>query len=244
MYHRVSILALVAVVLSPSTARAEKAPLSPEELRKTATHVVVGKVTAIYTRTETAGDWQYTLYVAEIQVAETEKGDGVKKGDLVYARYWHRRWISPRKARAEHQWALGPAESGRVRSHLHGQECLRRVHLRERWVQCDRGQWVRKGEVGGEGVVEPPRIEISTSKPPNAQTLAIPHTGDRFSTRKQLGAGSESELVLTTQVHPSPPPRSSASATCSLTGPCMPSASSSLRPAVSRFAGRGICSNT
>lgn len=49
---------------------AEKVPLSPEELRQTATHVVVGKVAAVYARTETAGDWKYTRYVAEVRVAE------------------------------------------------------------------------------------------------------------------------------------------------------------------------------
>src|SRR5829696_7931809 len=85
-------VSLAALVLA-GTARAEKAPLSPEELRKTATHVVVGQVAAVYTRTETAGDWRYTHYVAEVRVAETEKGDGLKKGDLVYARYWHRQWV-------------------------------------------------------------------------------------------------------------------------------------------------------
>jgi hypothetical protein len=84
---------LLTVVALAGIARAEKVPLSPEELRKTATHIVVGKVTAIYTRAETNGPWQYTHYVAEIRVGETEKGDGLKKGDMVYARYWHRRWV-------------------------------------------------------------------------------------------------------------------------------------------------------
>jgi hypothetical protein len=97
MILRVSVLTLIVGVALAVPTRAEKAPLSPEQLKKTATHVITGDVTAIYTRTETAGDWQYTRYVAELRVAECEKGDGVKKGDLVYARYWHRQWISPRK---------------------------------------------------------------------------------------------------------------------------------------------------
>jgi hypothetical protein len=87
-----SVVLLAALVIVGS-ARAEKVPLSPEELRKTATDVVVGQVAAVYSRTETAGDWKYTHYVAEVRVAETEKGDGLKKGDLVYARYWHRQWV-------------------------------------------------------------------------------------------------------------------------------------------------------
>jgi hypothetical protein len=73
--------------------RAEKVDLSPEELRKTATHVVVGQVTAVYSRVETNGDWRYTHHIAEVRVAETEKGDGLKKGDLTYARYWQKQWV-------------------------------------------------------------------------------------------------------------------------------------------------------
>jgi len=73
--------------------RAEKIDMSPEELRKTATHVITGQVTAVYQRTETASDWKYTKYVAEVRVEKCEKGDGLKKGDLVYARYWRRAWI-------------------------------------------------------------------------------------------------------------------------------------------------------
>lgn len=89
-----SVLAAVALLLSVvSSVFAEKAPLSPEELRSTATHVVTGQVTAIYSRNEDAGDWRYTKYVAEIRVGECEKGEGIKKGELIYVRYWHRSWI-------------------------------------------------------------------------------------------------------------------------------------------------------
>ena len=65
MIRVVCVLAAAALAVP---ARAEKAPLSPEELRKTATHVVTGRVAAIYERTETAGDWRYTRYVAEVRV--------------------------------------------------------------------------------------------------------------------------------------------------------------------------------
>jgi hypothetical protein len=82
----------VSVVLTVPV-RAEKIDMSPEELRKTATHVLTGRVTAVYDRTETAGDWKYTHYVAEIRVEDCEKGDGIRKGDLVYARYWRRAWV-------------------------------------------------------------------------------------------------------------------------------------------------------
>ena len=97
MYQRLAILAPVALILVAATARAEKVPLSPEELRATATHIVVGEVTAISTRSETTSEWQYTHYVAEIRVTESEKGDGLKKGELVYARYWQRQWVGKDK---------------------------------------------------------------------------------------------------------------------------------------------------
>jgi hypothetical protein len=73
-------------------ALAEKVSMSPSELRQTATHVIVGKVLAVYERTATQGDWRYTHYVAETQVLTSEKGSGLRKGDLVYARYWRRSW--------------------------------------------------------------------------------------------------------------------------------------------------------
>ena len=87
MFAVVTLAALVTPV------RAEKVNMSPEALRETATHVIMGQVTAVYERTETTGDWKYTKYVAEIRVEACEKGDGIKKGDLVYARYWRRAWI-------------------------------------------------------------------------------------------------------------------------------------------------------
>jgi len=97
MARRAALWTLLAALAASNTARAEKVPLSPEELRATATHVVVGQVTAVYTRTETSGDWKYTHYIAEVRVAESEKGDGLKKGEPVYARYWQRQWVGKDK---------------------------------------------------------------------------------------------------------------------------------------------------
>jgi hypothetical protein len=44
-------------------APAEKVNLSPQELRDTATHVLRGRVNAVYARTEAGGDWRYTVRV-------------------------------------------------------------------------------------------------------------------------------------------------------------------------------------
>lgn len=65
-----------------------------EELKKTATHIVTGEVTAIYERIETGSHWKTTYYVAEIKISTAEKGEGLARDQLVYARYWHREWIS------------------------------------------------------------------------------------------------------------------------------------------------------
>jgi hypothetical protein len=83
---------LVVISLALSV-RAEKADMPPEGLRKRATHVVVGKVRSIYTRESREGKWRYTRYVAEVSVNEVEKGEGLAKGALVYARYWRRGWL-------------------------------------------------------------------------------------------------------------------------------------------------------
>jgi hypothetical protein len=108
----------VAVALAPA-AFAEKANLSPQRLRDTATHVIRGRVTAVYTRTETDGNWRYTRYVAAVQVEECEKGDGIQQGDLVYVRYWRRGWIGSGHAPASTSGHRGlPAEEDSVRVYL------------------------------------------------------------------------------------------------------------------------------
>lgn len=83
------------VALFALVGRAEKANMPPAALQKTATHVVVGRIKAIYERKSMEGRWRYTRYVAEVQIDKVEKGEGLKAGDLVYARYWHRDWVGP-----------------------------------------------------------------------------------------------------------------------------------------------------
>lgn len=72
---------------------AEKVDMSAEKLQETATHVVVGKVQAVYRRVVKDEKWRTTHYVAEVAVADVEKGEGLEKGGLVYVRYWTREWI-------------------------------------------------------------------------------------------------------------------------------------------------------
>jgi hypothetical protein len=87
------LVAMAASLSFVAPAGAEKVDMSPEQLRKTATHLVTGQVLAVYERTQPEGDWKYTRYVAELRVGACEKGEGVRKGDLVYVRYWRRAWV-------------------------------------------------------------------------------------------------------------------------------------------------------
>ena len=85
------------MLLAPAATPApEKPDLSPERLRETATHIVVGEVKAIYTRAATEGKYRYTRYLTEVRVENNEKGDGLAAGELVYVRYWTRRYTGSR----------------------------------------------------------------------------------------------------------------------------------------------------
>jgi hypothetical protein len=94
-FARVLTFALVWVIGLAGVAWAEKVDMTPEEMQKTATHIVVGKAEQIFARTEKAGNYEYTRYVAEVRVDKVEKGDGFEPGDLMYVRYWHKRWLGP-----------------------------------------------------------------------------------------------------------------------------------------------------
>lgn len=106
--------ALGAPLLAP-----EKPDLSPEALAKIATHVVVGEVRQIWSREERSGGWKTERFVAEVAVERAEKGDGVEPGQLVYARYWHRRWTLPGQGPTDTNGHRGLPEAGqRVRVYL------------------------------------------------------------------------------------------------------------------------------
>ena len=87
----------VVILLAPFAApvMAEKANMSPALLRQTATHVVVGTVVRVYSRSQTVKGYDTTEYVAELRIKEVEKGEGLKEGDLLYARYGTQRWVGP-----------------------------------------------------------------------------------------------------------------------------------------------------
>jgi hypothetical protein len=65
----------------------------PAVLEKSATHVVVGKVKAVYSRLTTSTNSRNEKFVAEIEVEAVEKGEGIAKGSLTYVRYWTYEWL-------------------------------------------------------------------------------------------------------------------------------------------------------
>jgi hypothetical protein len=83
----------VALCCGALAARAAVPGQKPDQLRKGATHIVVGKVTGIYSSTTARGDQALTTSVAQIEIENLEKGNGLKAGELVYARYWKWGWV-------------------------------------------------------------------------------------------------------------------------------------------------------
>ena len=113
------LLALIAVTALASAVWAIGPQWTPKQLREIATHIVTGKADAIYERTEKKGDWAYTYYIAEIRGEDSEKGEGIEKGDLLYARYWRRAWIGDGPVPPSGMGHRGrPAEGDSFRAYL------------------------------------------------------------------------------------------------------------------------------
>ena len=74
---------------------AAKAPSSKKQLETIATHILVGKVQAVYSHKEREGiplvsGYEYDHKVAEVKIEKVEKGKISES--LVYVRYWSRTW--------------------------------------------------------------------------------------------------------------------------------------------------------
>ncbi len=73
-------------LISSHLVQALKAPYPKEQLKQIATDIVVGKVQAIYSRTEREGKYEYVRKVAEVKIEKIEKGKVTDK--LIYVRYF------------------------------------------------------------------------------------------------------------------------------------------------------------
>lgn len=91
-----TLLAATIMLAWMGNALAEIPEQTPEQLQKHSSNIVVGKVQAVYTHSETDGDFAKTKGVVEIQIDSIEKGEGLEKGDLLYARFWQTAWQGDR----------------------------------------------------------------------------------------------------------------------------------------------------
>jgi hypothetical protein len=111
------------LLFAGSLAWAERVPLSPEDKKAEATHILTGVVKAVYSReAETTRYGKGTLethYLIEIEVRGVDKGAGIGKGDLVYARCWRLKKHGADGARPgpSGHWAI-PQEGEQVRAFL------------------------------------------------------------------------------------------------------------------------------
>ncbi len=90
---RVVVIALLICGVGGGEVDAIKKRLTPAQKYRIATHVVTGRVTKVYEREEQKPKYHWTLYVAEVRVDEVEKGQGVSDRQLIYVRYWRRKWV-------------------------------------------------------------------------------------------------------------------------------------------------------
>ncbi|HEY3393451.1 MAG TPA: hypothetical protein VGK58_12140 [Lacipirellulaceae bacterium] len=84
-------IASVSVAGLAGVAYAEIPNKTPDQLEELASHIFSGKVVKIYSAVERASPkWEFTYSVAEIQVADVEKGE--HEGRLAYVRFWQKRF--------------------------------------------------------------------------------------------------------------------------------------------------------
>jgi len=111
---RIVLLPLLVLLTISTGAYGERVDMPSAWLKETATHVVIGTVTAVYESKVDDKEWSTTHCVAEVRIKTVEKGEGLKTGDLVYVRYWHRRWISASPPRPDTNGHRGLPSSGQT----------------------------------------------------------------------------------------------------------------------------------
>src|SRR5687767_14221719 len=83
------LLAIGVVVCLTFSAFAAEAPKSVEDLKRDATHIVVGKVEAAYSTERRVGTFEADRHwVVEMMVTAVEKGEGPRPGRVLYAKCW------------------------------------------------------------------------------------------------------------------------------------------------------------
>lgn len=117
MRYKLALLTAVALVAGASLTRGEILPKTPDELAK-AKVIVVGKLNHTFRETTRSAEWEDHHGVVEIAVESVERGEGVKPGDIIFARFWNRYWIGkkdpPPYGTGHHMHANG----SKIRAHL------------------------------------------------------------------------------------------------------------------------------
>ncbi|NUN49596.1 MAG: hypothetical protein HUU15_12280 [Candidatus Brocadiae bacterium] len=109
-------LTLAAVAALCLISFAEVPLMTPEQLKEQASHIVIGKVVAVYSYDEGSGDHVTTRSIVEVAVEGTEKGEGLAAGEVVYVKVWQ-----AKKRPAGWAGASGhsvPAVGDAVRAHV------------------------------------------------------------------------------------------------------------------------------
>lgn len=106
------------LVIFSDLAAAEIANMSAEKLASVATHIVVGELREIYSSVTRTKDWVKTKSVAALSVRQVEKGTGLTRGEVIYAKMWKKGWVGkgrPEPGASGHR----PVKKGvLVRAHL------------------------------------------------------------------------------------------------------------------------------
>jgi len=125
MKHIVISLLGISLISIPVSAWAAKAPVSAEELRKQADHIVSGKVIRVTARTEKSkverawGIHRDRVYTITLTVETVAKGSGVNAGDDIEVRAWEpARRIPPLPGSQGHESIPGKGDT--ITVHLLG----------------------------------------------------------------------------------------------------------------------------
>lgn len=104
-------IASVSVAGLAAAAYAEIPNKSPDQLEELASHIFSGKVLKIYSTVDRSSPkLEFTYSVAEIQVADIEKGE--HEGRLAYVRFWHKRFMGDGPPEPSHYGHRGVPKVG------------------------------------------------------------------------------------------------------------------------------------
>jgi uncharacterized protein (TIGR03067 family) len=118
MMRQISSVLVLVVLAQSAPVSAEVPVMSRAQLQQHATHIVVGKTQKVYSVKTETDDWVDIDSVAEIVVSRVEKGAQIQAGDVVYGRFWNKRWIGKGNPDPHSTGHRGPTMGESVRAYL------------------------------------------------------------------------------------------------------------------------------